>query len=54
MFFGNKESTSSYVLTSHVVIASAGSIHCLNNVRSTETAKFQRGTDWVGKANSIA
>uniref|UniRef100_M1C4D6 Alpha/beta hydrolase n=2 Tax=Solanum tuberosum TaxID=4113 RepID=M1C4D6_SOLTU len=43
MFFGDKESISSYALTSDVVIASAGraTIPCLNDVRSSGTTKFK-------------
>ncbi|KAH0773580.1 hypothetical protein KY290_010717 [Solanum tuberosum] len=49
MFFGDKESISSYALTSHV-IASAGraTVPCLNNVRSSGTSKFQRSEALTG------
>ncbi|KAH0692476.1 hypothetical protein KY285_019573 [Solanum tuberosum] len=49
IFFGDKESISSYALTSDVVIASAGhaTIPCLNDVRSSGTTKFKEAL--IGK-----
>ncbi|KAH0731849.1 hypothetical protein KY289_003037 [Solanum tuberosum] len=44
MFFGDRESISSYALTSDVLIASIGraTIPCLNDVRSSGTTKFKQ------------